>query len=343
MLRSKRKKSAAVAAILCILLGTCGAAPDGMTEENGAETSTASGMTIQKEASSETLYLDALKNTVTSTQKYTTVRRGDFVMETTVAGTVVYPKQERVRYDFPYGETYYLEALEIEKKNKLEGDPIARIYVMIDEIQMASIERRIQRMEERGEFGSAYEEAQKMLTEMQDALSTNEIVMKEDGILLEQETPRFGTLISSYSVVIADPKERLLEVPNENKQFRYGQTVKVTAKIAGQTHTGTGTVITASADTISEELAGTTAYIRLAEDSEYMYDGSGFSVTVETVRVKNALLLDVSATYMENGMPMAKVKDENGLHAVPVSFGRKNATTYWVIDGLEEGAQILVQ
>ena len=67
------------------------------------------------------------------------------------------------------------------------------------------------------------------------------------------------------------------------------------------------------------------------------------TVTVETVHVKDALLLDVSATYMKNGVPMVKVKDENGLHAVTFSFGRKNATTYWVIDGLEEGAQILVQ
>jgi len=51
----------------------------------------------------------------------------------------------------------------------------------------------------------------------------------------------------------------------------------------------------------------------------------------------------VSATYMKNGVPMVKVKDENGLHAVTFSFGRKNETDYWVIDGLEEGAQVLVQ
>jgi hypothetical protein len=264
-------------------------------------------------------------------------------MEATVAGKVMYPKKKTIRYSFPYGETYYLEAVEIEKTNKVAGDPIARIYVMMDEIQLASMERQLQRMEERGETGAAYDEAKERLAEMQEALLTNQIVMEEDGILLEQETMRFGTKISSYSIVVADPKERLLEVPNENKNFRYGQTVKVSAKVNGVTCTGSGTVITASAGMVSEELAGTTAYIRLDEESEYLYDGSGFSVTVETIRMKDVLLLDASAVYMANGTQMVKVKDEYGLHAVGFSFGRKNANTYWVIDGLEEGAQILVQ
>ena len=314
------------------------------TEQKVAEqTENTPGLTIQTEVSSETLYTGALESSDTGTQKYTTVRRGDFVMEATVAGTVMYPKKKTIRYSFPYGETYYLEAVEIEKKNKAAGDPIARIYVMIDEIQLASMERQLQRMEERGETGASYDEAKERLEEMQEALLTNEIVMEEDGILLEQETLRFGTQISSYSIVVADPKERLLEVPNENKNFRYGQTVKVSAKVDGVTCTGTGTVITASAGMISEELAGTMAYIRLDEESEYLYDGSGFSVTVETIRMKDVLLLDASAVYMANGTQMVKVKDEYGLHAVGFSFGRKNATTYWVIDGLEEGAQILVQ
>ena len=344
MLRIKQKKTALLAATVCILMGACGpATSDAPAVNDAGQSEVTGGLTIQKEDTSETLYTDALESTESGTQKYTTVRRGDFVMESTVAASVVYPKQERIRYDFPYGETYYLEAIGMEKANKSAGDAIARIHVELDEIQLAAMERQLQRMEERGETGTSYEDAKERLQEMQDALATTEIVMEEDGILLEQDILRFGTQISSYSIVVADPKERLLEVSNENKQFRYGQSVKVSAKINGVTQQGTGTVITASAGTVSEELAGTTAYIRLDEESEYLYDGSGFSVTVETVRMKDVLLLDASATYMANGMQMVKVKDEYGLHAVGFSFGRKNATTYWVIDGLEEGAQILVQ
>lgn len=344
MLKIKQKKKALLAVTLCIFMGACGTVPVETPDVSEAgQTEATGGLTIQKESVSETLYTEALGTSVSETQKYTTVRRGDFVMEATLAATVVYPKQERIRYSFPYGETYYLEALGQEKANKIAGDAIARIHVEMDEIQLASMERQLQRMEERGETGSSYEEALKRFEEMREALTTTEIVMEEDGILLEQEILRFGTQISSYSIVVADPKERLLEVSNENKQFRYGQSVKVSAKLDGVTHHGTGTVITASAGTISEELAGATAYIRLDEESEYLYDGSGFSVTVETVRMKDVLLLDASATYTANGVQMVKVKDEHGLHAVGFSFGRKNATTYWVIDGLEEGAQILVQ
>ena len=379
MLKIKGRKRLFLALTLCVVMGTCSAAPAGLpggagtdwnfsewdgngqmmpgqytTQTKPAEQNTApeteqkpedvtEGLTIQKEVSSETLYTDALETKTSETQKFTTVRRGDFVMTSTVAATVVYPKQKTIRYDFPYGQTFYMEAVGLETPNKKAGDPIASIFVSMDEIQLAMMERQIQRMEERGETGTTYTEALERLEEMKEALNTTEIVMEEDGILLEQETLRFGTQISSYTIVVADPVERLLEVPNENKQFRFGQSVTVSAKVNGVTCQGTGTVITASAAMISEDLAGTTAVIRLDEDSEYLYDGSGFSVTVETVRMKDVLLLDASAVYMANGTQMVKVKDEYGLHAVGFSFGRKNANTYWVIDGLEEGTQVLVQ
>lgn len=343
MLRSKYGKSTLFALTLCMFLGACGnASTTGNDTSGGAETATG-GLTIHKEKSSDSLYTKALEESSEATQKYTTVRRGDFVTEVNVAGEVVYPKQKNVRYEFPYGATYYMEAINIEKPNKVAGEPIASIHVQLDEIQLAVMERQLQRMEERGETGTAYEEQKAEFEAMQKALETREIVMEEDGVLLEQEHLRFGTKITSYNIVVADPKERLIQVPNENKQFRYGQKVKVSAKINGVTTTGTGTVITASANTISADLAGTVAYIRLDEESEHLYDGGSISVTSELVHMKDVLLLDVSATYMANGMQMVKVKDEYGLHAVSFSFGRKSDTTYWVIDGLEEGAQILVQ
>lgn len=342
MLRTKRVEKTFIALLLCGLLGSCATPLTGTADETDAKTEE-SGMTLHKEAASQTLYLDALDNVKTGSQKFTTVRRGDFIMESTISAKIVYPKQKRVRYSFPYGNTYFIETVGGMSSRKKAGDVIAHIYVAIDEIQIATLERQMQRMEERGETGNTYEDYQKRLEEMQKALSQSEIVMEEDGILLEQDSYRGGTQISSYSIVVADPSERLLEVSNENKQFRFGQTVKVSAKIDGVTHTGTGTVITASAGTISEELAGTTAHIRLDEESEYLYDGTGIMVTVETVHMEDVLLLDASAAYIENGKQMAKVMDENGLHAVTFSFGRKSSSVYWVIDGLEEGDQILIQ
>lgn len=334
MLRTKFLKKAVVALTLCTFVSTCAAAPATNPE----------GLTIQKEKSSETLYTKALEEKEAAVgQKYTTVRRGDFIMETTVPGNVIYPKQSRIRFDFPYGETYYLEAVGLEKKNKVAGDVIAHVFVVMDEIQLAVMERQLQRMEERGETGTAYEDAKTRLEEMQEALTRTEIVMEEDGILLEQEQLRPGSKISSYTITIADPKERLLEVSNESKAFRYGQKVKVSATVEGKSMTGTGTVITASPNTVSGDLAGTTAYIQLDEDCEYLYDGNGIAVTAESIHMKDVLLLDASAAYMENGVQKVKVKDEYGLHAVSFSFGRKSTSTYWVIDGLEEGTQILVQ
>lgn len=341
MLKSKKKRILGILA-LCAVFSVCAAQSD---ENTTSTTEDTKGMTIQKESNSDTLYTDALEQAgvASGATKYSKVRRGDFIETVTAAGEVVYPKQERIRFDFPYGNTYFLEALGAESPIKKSGDAIARIYVEYDEIELAMLERQIQRMEERGETGTTYEELKNTLTEMREAVTKTEIIMEEDGYLLEQDFPRFGSRITSYNIVVADLKERLIQVPNENMQFRYGQQVKVSAKINGVTQTGTGKVISASASTVSEGLAGATAYIRLDEESEHLYAGGGISVTVETVHMEDVLLLDEAATYVENGKQMVKVKDEYGLHAVEFSFGRKSTSTYWVIDGLEEGAEILIQ
>lgn len=341
MLRNKKKTLIAV--LLCVAMSTCAAAPAAGDEKGKPVEETNTGLTIQKEKPSDLLYTDALNQKVTDTQKFTTVRRGDFIVSNNISATVVYPKQKRIRYDFPYGDTYFIEVVGAETPNKVSGDPIAKIYVAVNQIQLAELERRLQRMEERGEYGSQYEELQKQFVELQDALVTTEIVMEDDGVVLQQQSHRQGTRITSYEITVGDPKERLLEVPNEKNLFRYGQKVKVTGKIKGVPYTGTGTVITASRGTVSEGLAGTTAQIRLDEDSEFLYDGNNFQVTVESVHMEDVLLVDASAVYMDNGVQMVKIKDEYGLHAVSFSFGRVNESTYWVIDGLEEGAQILVQ
>ncbi|MBQ9766832.1 MAG: hypothetical protein IJW37_01835 [Lachnospiraceae bacterium] len=346
MLKTKQGKRVLGILAVCAVVGVCAMVPVPEAKAEAPESEAAEGgLTINTEKSSDTLYTDALKTTGegTYTQKYAEVKRGDFVTNATVSGTVVYPKQETIRYNFPYGVTYFLEMTGTDSKVKKAGDPIANIYVQINEIELASRERQLQRMEERGETGSTYEDLKETLTEMQEAYNQTQIVMEKDGYLLEQGNPRYGTQITSYSIVVADLGEQLIEVPNENKQFRFGQEVTVSAKIGGQTVTGTGTVITASPNSVSEELAGSTAYIRLDEESVGLYAGSSIQVTLETVHMEDVLLLDANATYAENGNQMAKIKDEYGLHAVGFSFGRKNTSTYWVIDGLEEGAQILVQ
>lgn len=345
MLKTKRSRRMFGIFALCAVFCGCAAKADEPDDGAVLQTGPSQGMTIQTEKTSKTLYTEALSlaESGAGTQKYTAVKRGDFITTATVSGEVIYPKQETVRYEFPYGRVYFLEAVDAVSPVKEAGDAVALIYVEIDEIELASRERQLQRMEERGETGDTYEELKTMLEEMHAAIEQTEIVMKETGLLLDQDQWRFGTQISSYSMVVADLDEQLIEVSNENKQFRYGQKVKVTAKINGETREGKGTVITASANAVSEELAGYTAYIRLDEESKELYTGSMLSVTVETVHMEDVLLLEAAAVYMENGTQKVKVKDEYGLHSAGFSFGRKGASAYWVIDGLEDGAEILVQ
>lgn len=335
------------AAFLALTLA-CGIALPPMRVVSADATEPADGekMTIYQEKSSDLLYLDALKEAENGTmgQNFTTVKKGDFITTATVSGTVAYPKQETITYEFPYGTVYFLEMVGMDTKVKEAGDPIAQIVSYVDEIELASMERRLQRMEERGETEtSAYGELKAEFEEMYEALNQTQILMEKAGVLLSQDTPRYGAQITSYKIVVADPAERLIEVSNESKNFRYGQTVQVSAKISGRTVTGTGRVVTASANSVSEELLGSMAYIRLEEGCEELYEGTSISVTVEAVHMEDVLLLEAGAVYIENGVQKVKVRDANGLHAVTFSFGRKNTSHYWVIDGLEEGMEILLQ
>lgn len=344
MLKTKYGKRILGALAVCALVGVPATVPEAKADAPETE-AVEGGLTINKEKNTGTLYTEALQTTEDNayTRKYAEVVRGDFITTTTVSGSIVYPKKETVRYNFPYGYTYFLETVNGSTDKKEAGDVIAKIEVYMDEIELAQMERQLLRMEQRGENGTTYKDLKTTLEEMQEAYNQKEIVMEEDGLLLEQDNPRYGSRITSYKIVVADLGEQLIEVPNESKQFRFGQEVKVTAKIDGKTVEGTGTVITASPNSVSEELAGKTAYIRLDEDCTELYTGSSIQVIVETVHMEDVLLLDVAASYLENGNQMAKVKDEYGLHAVGFSYGRKGDSKFWVVDGLEEGAQILVK
>jgi len=344
MLKTKHGKRILGTLALCAMVGTFAASSEARADAPKSDTENG-GLTINTEKGSKTLYTEVLETVGTDAdvQKYVEVKRGEFLATVSASGTVVYPKKETVRYYFPYGTVYFRGTVGTESSVKKAGDVIAKIEVRMDEIELAERERQILRMEERGETGSTYNNLKSTLESMREAYAQTEIVIEEGGVLLSQDNPRNGSQITSYSIVMADMSERVIEVPNTNKQFRFGQRVTVTARVGGASRTGMGTVISASPNSVSEELAGTTAYIKLDEEYEDLYSGSNISVSVETVRMENVLLLDASAAYVENGNQMVKVKDEYGLHAVGFSFGRKSTSTYWVIDGLEEGAKILVQ
>lgn len=302
-------------------------------------------LTVEKEVSNEKLYTDALTEaTAEETRKFTKVKKGDFVSSVSLSGAIEYTSQKEVTVTFPYGKVYINNIIDYrDDPYRKKGDVLATIFVELDEIEVKRLEMKLSRMVERGEFTEEYIQTKDTLAAMLDAARQTEIVMEEDGYLLDREYAARGTQISAYHYILANPKERLISVSNTGNNFRFGQQVTVTAQSGNQKVTGIGTVVSASSQEISAGLAGTTAYIKLNEDSEEIYSGFSLQVSTETIHMNNVLLLPVSAVFMNNGAQMVKLQDQYGLHVAGFFFGRKNTSDYWVLDGLTEGTEVLVQ
>lgn len=365
-MRSKKYTKAAVVLLSIVSLSLVGAAsgpgdwgnlngdwgrPAQQKENNGGIVETTemndpadtSGITLETGEDTKTLYWDALTQDMTEKQRFLTLKRGNYTATASLAATVEYPVQHEEIVTFPYGTIYLMGTNEQEDPYREAGEVIAYIHVELDEMEMARMEKQVQRLEERGEIYGYYSYLKSTLDAMKKAATQTEIVMEESGYLVEHDWGFRGSQISQYRYVVADASDRILSVTNQNNQFRYGQKVTVTGTINNKKVSGTGTVVSASARVISSELAGAKAYIRLDKDSEQLYDARGLSVSVESIRAENILLLDASCVFMKNGVPMVKIRDAYGLHMVGFSFGRKSSSQYWIVDGLEEGAEVLVQ
>lgn len=303
----------------------------------------APAITIENESGTKILYLDALTKDMSVNQKFVTLKRGNYTSVMSLGATVEYPVKQEYVVTVPYG-TIYLMGINNELGPRCEkGDVLAWIQVEVDMLEMERISMQVARFEERGITTGYYTYLKNMLDGMKQALTQTEITIEEDGYLVEHDWAWRGEQISEFRYVLADPAERMISVENQNNQFRYGQKVTVTGTLDSKKVTGTGTVISASSRVIDSELSNEKAYIKLDGDSTDLYDASGLSVSVESIHVENILLLDAGCVFMKNGVQMVKIKDENGVHISGFVSGRKSPTQYWIVDGLSEGTEVLVQ
>ena len=96
MLKTKGSRKWLGALALCAVFCVCAARPEaesgGAPAEGTQQTGTQSGMTINNDKSSKTLYTEALElaESGMGIQKYATVKRGDFITTATASGTVIY-------------------------------------------------------------------------------------------------------------------------------------------------------------------------------------------------------------------------------------------------------------
>lgn len=303
-----------------------------------------------------------------------TIEYGSFSSTFEGTGYLYYPISENVYTHITYGTMYFVEYLVEEYSHVKEGDPIASVRVVTDEIelktleiQIARLKERLQDMEKAGE-GVTEELLQAKRQELQraeekrdqmlaDAAITT-ITATSTGVIVNRANCQTDDILyNGYSITtIADEDHCYLMVEDENKLLSYGNEVVITYQDKNkETKTSYGTVASLSQYGISGALRSSRVYILLQPEdissmaavnanSDNWWRRNEFNVTATIREMNHVLMVPKKAVTQKNGCTYVDVVDEEG-NIVSYGFiaGGYDEINYWVIDGLTEGMKICLE
>ena len=153
-----------------------------------------------------------------------------------------------------------------------------------------------------------------------------------------------GTNLSDgeYLATIFDTSKVLLAVKNSGKILKYNMPVSILAKNKDKTLELTGRVISFSSDILSTELISETAYIEINEDTTGFVWSNNNTVIYQPLTMKNVLLVSVNAVGVEGTKTYVTEYVDNQLYKRYFIAGRFNTRHYWVLDGLKEGMEVII-
>ena len=301
----------------------------------------------------------------------TTLQRGSISSKFTSSGYIYYPSPKRVENPVEYGITYIDEICVKRYQEVTEGQVIARVHVVPDQIEIDRNDRQLLRLNEKLaaliEKGEEENKAQirslrqqiadvtEVLTAMRNDANVTEIVAFSSGIITDVLDAEAGDLIKSGDAVarLADESSSFVIVQDDDGKLSLGNKVNVTyTDTAGNKVTAEGEVVTANAMTLSKSFKAGFALVKLppeviVEMSGTNQDASGwwnitwFEIDATLRSMDNVILIPKNAVYEVKGSTYVTVRDDNGaLRMVSFIAGGSDLENYWVAEGLEEGMTI---
>ncbi len=301
----------------------------------------------------------------------TTLQRGSISNKFTSSGYLYYPSPKRIENPVEYGITYIDEICVKRYQEVTEGQVIARVHVVPDQIEIDRNDRQLlrlnQRLAELVEKGEEENKAQirelreqiadisALVTDMRNDAKVTEIVAFSGGIITDVLDAEAGDLLKSGDAVarLSDESSSFIVVQDEDKKLSKGNKVNVTyTGPDGNKAVVEGEVVTANAMTLSKDLQADFALVRLPADvvaiiSGTNQDSSGWwnitwlEIEATLRSMDNVILIPKSAVYEVKGSTYVTVRDDNGaLRMVSFIAGGSDLENYWVAEGLEEGMTI---
>ncbi len=281
-----------------------------------------------------------LKDDTTASARSSFTKRGDFVLTTRAKASSNYSTQTNLTAERTYG-TLVFKGFNFQTYTEIKkGEIIASYYEDVDEDYVAETRFSLELALRLHEF-EKIAELENTLEDLEEAMTSRDIVAPYDGMLISTERIYKGSGIPNGRIgTFASTDKLLLTVDNSSNAFRYGQTVTVEAIINGQNTFGTGKVISASRTGLLGNYNTSTAYIKVDEEWEYLCFGASRFVSTDNIVVEDVVLVPVDGVTTYNGNLTVLSEEEGKLKRVRFVNGRKGSDYYWAADGIDADVNI---
>lgn len=301
-----------------------------------------------------------------------TVERGAFYTEFEAEGRMGYPMMDVVTNPITHGTTCLVEYQVQPFSSVKAGDVIATVRVEGDEVALYEKQKELSRQQERlrdavraGNDAEA-ERRREMIANLREEIAaiqkdyaTTEIRTEIGGIIVWLADVKANGEIWANSVIasVADESKSFITVRDEKKLLVLGNTVKVSYTTQDlKSGEAEGTVVTATEMGMSPGLVTDSTYIQLPQEvtdklsAVAAIDPMGFlmratyKITAQARVMDNVLVIPRSAVWSTDGNYYVYVKEADGT-VRPRSFiaGGYDMTSFWVLEGLEEGMNLCLE
>jgi len=303
-----------------------------------------------------------------------TLEKGDFFRSITKSGPLYYPVEFYFENTIEYGTVFFQEFL-VEKYQYVEaGQPIVRVRVEGDTVELARMENELQRAKERyndlmalvteenaESYADRIEKEQEAIAEQEEALSklkadyaTVEICAPRSGVVMAFSDCSKEQIIKSEAILgwMADTSYGYLAL-EKVKDLRYGDELNISyTNSSRKKSTSTAQVVSMTTPGVSATFSSEIVYARIPEEvlAEMLevlknqggrYNMSKIQATAETNFMGNVVMVPKEAVKVVDGVTYVNVLQEDG-SVIPMGFlsGGYDSKYYWVIEGLTEGMTI---
>lgn len=307
------------------------------------------------------------------------VTRADYSVEVQKDGFLYYPYSEWVTNPVENGTTYMKELFVSNNEKVEEGQIIATLEVVADDIEIERLTRQLSRLTVRTDKLKA-EKAENDGKKIVDRSLERQIAENERTIgqvrrnlnkiskysgIIEIKAPYSGIIMEANEIKPGDllsPDANIVEIANDQisyvimqddkNQFNYANEASIRVSSSKGVGTVNGRVVSANSQCLSKDLKTDYALVAIPQEEMSQISGSTlvdggrwdrntFKVTVQVRCEKNVLTVPKSAvTVKDNSAYVTVVKEDGSVENVSFIPGGSDTNLYWIADGLTEGMTI---